>query len=536
MFTICSIDDYLLTAVDSMFNDMRRLYPRGSANPGLCVDAEGAMLGSERVLVQRTLKGFRALERDEAAALQKSVLSESKDHDWLFRQCGRIADALTRGEVALAQIYGLHIPVADLDEHQLARIAPARFGKTGFDPDEPRRPKGDPHGGEWTTGLDGGGGTSASPETPALDTAATADAASEDSGGGDDTGDASETGDNTPNGGEDTRNPALDFRIVSPDDPGGAPSAGVPENTSTPATPDGLPDIPQPGQGTQLIPTAAGFVGNEATWLASLTPTMAGALRQMLLEVDGAGVVLGFLFIPTNRSPIVEGPITNVPGASYRYDSDMGILQIRADIGPLGPIVVSEGHVGTDGVFRDAQGRIIGHYFAGSGFVIDARALPGFRMLPGSATAPDAGTRSDDRPKLCPDPTPDNPGAPLDNPYQRYINILVNGRALPPGMAVSLFNPISGKDVMFDDCRLTDGTMIEAKGDGYLEMLLKGSNNMPWIGVQEKLLKQADAQIGAARGRPIEWYFKAQPVADYVRDLFERRDLPITVIYAPQPE
>jgi len=38
------------------------------------------------------------------------------------------------------------------------------------------------------------------------------------------------------------------------------------------------------------------------------------------------------------------------------------------------------------------------------------------------------------------------------------------------------------------------------------------------------------------QARSIEWYFKAQPVADFVRDLFDKRDLPIIVIYAPQPE
>jgi hypothetical protein len=107
---------------------------------------------------------------------------------------------------------------------------------------------------------------------------------------------------------------------------------------------------------------------------------------------------------------------------------------------------------------------------------------------------------------------------------------------LPPGLAVSLFNPVSGKDVVFDDCRLTDGTMIEAKGDSYLEMLLKGSENMPWRGVQDKLVKQANAQLEAAQGRPIEWYFKARPVADFVRELFDRQDRRITVIYAPEPK
>jgi len=119
---------------------------------------------------------------------------------------------------------------------------------------------------------------------------------------------------------------------------------------------------------------------------------------------------------------------------------------------------------------------------------------------------------------------------------QRLGEIVVNW--LPGGAKTTRtnFNPVSGKDVVFDDCQLSDGTMIEAKGDGYLEMLLKGSANMPWMGVEYKMLKQANSQLQAAQGRPIEWYFKARPVADYVRKLLDDKDLRITVIYAPQPE
>jgi len=40
-------------------------------------------------------------------------------------------------------------------------------------------------------------------------------------------------------------------------------------------------------------------------------------------------------------------------------------------------------------------------------------------------------------------------------------------RPLPAGMAVSLENPLTGKNVAFDDCRESDGTMIEAKGPGF---------------------------------------------------------------------
>ena len=89
-----------------MLDNMRRLHPRGPANRGICVDHEGAMLGSECVLVRRTTSGFRSLTRDDASQIQKCVLATHRDEDWLFRQSQRIADALNKGEIALAQIYG----------------------------------------------------------------------------------------------------------------------------------------------------------------------------------------------------------------------------------------------------------------------------------------------------------------------------------------------------------------------------------------------------------------------------------------------
>jgi hypothetical protein len=102
-----------------MFEYMRRLHPRGAANRGICVDADGAMVGPDNVLVQRTAKGYRGIERADAAALQRILLGDYREPDWLFSQSRRIADALDAGEIALAQIYGLHIPISELDDRQL---------------------------------------------------------------------------------------------------------------------------------------------------------------------------------------------------------------------------------------------------------------------------------------------------------------------------------------------------------------------------------------------------------------------------------
>lgn len=151
-----------------MVRNMRRLHPRGAAGPGICVDVEGATIGPDCILVRRTSCGYRAIDREDASTLQKCLFDAMPDQDWLFRQCQRIADALQKGEIALAQIYGLHIPVDELDDRQLRRVAHA---KGGFNPDEPRMPKGEPHGGEWTIG----GGSSTQDDASASDATILAD-------------------------------------------------------------------------------------------------------------------------------------------------------------------------------------------------------------------------------------------------------------------------------------------------------------------------------------------------------------------------
>ena len=92
--------------------------------------------------------------------------------------------------------------------------------------------------------------------------------------------------------------------------------------------------------------------------------------------------------------------------------------------------------------------------------VFDADSLPDAKT--------GVGARSDrDEPKLCPDHSRDVPHGASERAkaYQEQISRLNNPqRPLPAGMAVSLENPLTGRNVAFDDCRESDGTMIEAKG------------------------------------------------------------------------
>lgn len=132
---------------------IRKLHSRGPANRGISVDAEGAMLGPDCVLVRRTAQGYRCITRDEAAVPQDALSGDPSDSNWLFEQCRRIAKALDDGDVALAQILGVYLPINDPDAEGLNHLAlAAPLIKANFDPGEARLPKGDSHGGEWTTG------------------------------------------------------------------------------------------------------------------------------------------------------------------------------------------------------------------------------------------------------------------------------------------------------------------------------------------------------------------------------------------------
>jgi len=495
-----------------MLENMRRLHPRGAANRGICVDAEGAMLGPEQVLVRHTLEGYRVIDRDDAFALQKSLLGAERDRDWLFQQCRRIAEALNRDELALAQIYGLHIPIGDLDDRQLKRIAATRVAKYTFNPDEPRIPKGNPHGGEWTTGGDGtDSGDASTSESPSGD--AMTNYVGGDGGDGDGVASEADTS-STPTSGATA---------------GEGPTTGVDPYASLEMLPADTANAgtDRPPTDQQSAPAVAALAGDEAAWLAGqLSPSTLAALETILARMSSAAIVFGILFIPTNQSPIDEGQIAGSPDLSYRHDSDTGVLQLRQDIGSLGPIVFEEAHIGADGLFRDAEGQIIGRYLSSGGVVIDVGALPGYRMLSGTQDSTDTGTDQDDQAKLCPDPNAVSIAGRSERSlaYQELIT------GLPRGLEVKL------NDVRFDGCVEATGTMLEAKGPGFEDKMDGPSDWRDWFTgdeqIEAQMLNQQNAV--AAAGRTVEWHFAEEPVADFFRKFAEERKLTnIVVFYTP---
>jgi hypothetical protein len=291
-----------------MFDNMRRLHPRGPTSRGISVDSDGAMLGPNCVLVEHTLGTHQPVSRRAARVIQGLLLPDHREPDWLFDQCGRIARALDEGQVALAQIYGLRISIGELDDRRLAQLGHiTAFTRAGFNPDEPRVPKGDPHGGEWTNGGGDESASDSAPNSPSSDIGVDAsngdgdnasgsgstasptlsdlgagDSASGGDGGGDDgtdgdsdsvptpshTADASDAPPQSPTGGtsssSSTAGPAIEYIIVEPQ--GSAPAAA-----SSPATDGAAPAIGTPtplgsaGLDYQSAPPAALSVPTEPT-------------------------------------------------------------------------------------------------------------------------------------------------------------------------------------------------------------------------------------------------------------------------------
>jgi hypothetical protein len=418
----------------------------------------------------------------------------------LFHQCRRIAGALDEGELALAQIYGLHIPIGDLDDQQLKRLAILSiFTKAGFDPDEPRVPKGDPRGGQWTN--DGGGGA-ASSDNAALsfdEAPSTADAPV------------------MAGGPVSDERQAMEYQIVPTEtntSPGGNVSPSASRSPSSTGF-DGAGQLP-PVVAYAVTPSALSLLGD-------ILPETLKALTQTAARMSGPTLVFGILFIPSNRSMVVQGTVTNSPDLSYHYDRDIGVLQIRQEIGSLGSAVLTEGHIDVDGRFRDANGRAIGRVLPGGGIIIDIGTLPGYRMLLQAGTAPDASIRVLDQPKLCPDPTPENIRGRSDRAiaYQSQIT------GLPPGLQI-VFN-----GERYDGCRESDGHLLEAKGGAYGRFMADPNTWHEWFGKLRDMERQMYDHSRFSAGRIVEYHFAEKRPADYFRAHAAERYPNVIVYYSP---
>jgi hypothetical protein len=99
------------------------------------------------------------------------------------------------------------------------------------------------------------------------------------------------------------------------------------------------------------------------------------------------------------------------------------------------------------------------------------------------------------------------------------VKEIVNpGNPTPRYWGYQLSNPYDfGNLVFYDDCQHSTGTMVEAKGPGYAEMLeyeiLKNSLTQEW-------LAESGRQVDASHGRPIRWYFADLKAALFAQEIF----------------
>ncbi len=226
---------------------------------------------------------------------------------------------------------------------------------------------------------------------------------------------------------------------------GGAAQAPAPA-TSVPAPAAAMP--------------AASALGTLAEGLfASVADSAFLAGLETLASAVGSAALLGAIFVPTPAGGVSHGAMPGEPGLSYSFDEPAGLLRLYRD-DEAGQQTVAEARLRSDGILAATDTGLPIARMVGGSLVFDADSLAG--------SAAGARARSErEEPKLCPDPGPDVPHGASERAiaYQEQISALNNPqRPLPAGMAVSLENPLTGKNVAFDDCRESDGTMIEARG------------------------------------------------------------------------
>ena len=249
---------------------------------------------------------------------------------------------------------------------------------------------------------------------------------------------------------------------------------------------------------------------------------------ETLASAVGSAAFLGAIFVPTPAGVVSHGAIPGEPGLSYSFDEPAGLLRLHRD-DESGQQTVAEARLRPDGILAETETGLPIARMVGGSLVFDADSVAG--------TAAGAEARSErDEPKLCPDPDRDVPHGASERAiaYQEQISALNNPqRPLPAGMAVSLENPLTGKNVAFDDCRESDGTMIEAKGPGYAGLVKSGF-------LAEKIWNegwslQADRQLAAAGSRDIEWFFAEPEAAEKAREWFggDRKYQKIKILFVP---
>jgi len=246
-----------------------------------------------------------------------------------------------------------------------------------------------------------------------------------------------------------------------------------------------------------------------------------GGLRIMLGRLDAAETFLNIVLAPENKDLRSESTVPGAPGITYRYDAGTGELRLTRQNDDGTTTDIYSGRYGTDGLFRDQDGNVIGRHL-GDGVMLDASKIPGHESQ----------SNDDSQPKVCPDPGPDMPGWQEHSSRSLAYQAQISG--LPPGLAIN-FNGVS-----FDGCRTADGpnqgNLLEAKGEGFRWAMTGPDDWKAFYKGVEEAMDQAEKQNNAVKGtdKIIEWHFAEEQVGEYFRRRFERAGYDhIRVVYTP---
>ncbi len=256
------------------------------------------------------------------------------------------------------------------------------------------------------------------------------------------------------------------------------------------------------GQWTGVLSVLGDLSAEAGEQLESFALRLLGA---SLSEGAAAAAAFGLLFIPTPNEISVEGAVADLPGVSYAWNRDESTLHLTYD-NPDGGRSTFSAQL-EDDVFRDARGQIIGRVLPDGTIAIDTAAVS-------------TDLAQDDQPKLCPAPGPDRPGgSERGRDYEDYVKSVVNpDNPTPRGWGYQLPNPEqNGAPVFYDDCQQSTGMMVEAKGEYAGVLAFQPGNDS----IAADWLDQSAAQIAAAGGRAIRWYFAEPDTEAFAKKLFE---------------
>ncbi|GEM_PF-936217 len=508
-----------------------------SIRDSLEITDAGLVLGAGTILMrmEKDALGHPALaltqDEERALALLSVAYGASAPRN-VMQHLQSAADHWRRGDKALAQIrlsqarvpritseaaaWRVHIAAALLDEGFAPRWLLRELGLADlekYDPDEPRVPAGSGRAsGQWTSGARGAQTKPASSTRPVTSN-----------------GSAKPTNTSSKPSRSNETSPT---RLWRPNTQSAASQPVASRAESAGGSVGAAAGAIRLTQFSQDL-AAARSGGAFLTGLAELAGDVAAA------GVAGvAGVVLNALFVTPAGNDVAEGSIPGDPGTRYSLNNDEGVLRFLQ-----GNEVIAVAHRDLKGVFYDVETGIPVARAVGRSVVFDAQMLA---SISAEDESEDAGTHAQaeqdsatekTEPQLCPDPGPDAPhGArALARGYQEYISVINNPqRPLSAGLGVSLINPLTGKRVVYDDCRVSDGTLIEAKGPGFARKLR--DEHLREV-LEERWIDQATRQVQASGGRPIAWYFDEPQAAAFAKKIFGAIELlkNIQVVAEPMP-